>query len=33
MTKANELFNQDISLPIEDRVILADLILKSFKLP
>jgi hypothetical protein len=33
MTKANELFNQAISLPIEDRVVLADLILKSFNSP
>ncbi|KPA08990.1 addiction module protein [Candidatus Magnetomorum sp. HK-1] len=33
MSKTNELYNQAISLPIEDRVILADLIIKSFNSP
>jgi hypothetical protein len=33
MTNANDLFNQAISLPIEERVILADLILKSLNSP
>ena len=33
MTKTNEIYNQAISLPIEERVVLADLILKSFNTP
>jgi len=33
MNQTNKLYNQAISLPLEERAILADLILKSFNTP